>query len=105
MQDWLPKLTSRERWYAEHFITGISVENLLEDGHFTRYDVHLLEWWNLYHYYDLDYNLLPKAKDGGLSYGLIQSMKAIDGFYRSAKEYEKTVKEEIGDNSEEEVRF
>ncbi len=85
MQNWLPKLQSRERWYVEHFSFDIKVDNLYKDGKFTRYDVVLLEWWNLYHYYDYDYNLLPRAKDGGLNIGLIRCMRAIDAYYKAGE--------------------
>jgi len=53
--------------------------------------VYLLGLWSLYHYYDHDYNLLPRAKDGGLSYGLIKCMMAIDQYYREGEEYQKSV--------------
>jgi len=88
-ESWLPKLKSREQWYSEHFILGIKLENLVKDGHLTKYDTYLLSLWSIYYYYDHDYNILPKAKDGGLNFGLIQSMRAIDQYKRDGDEAKK----------------
>jgi len=53
-----------------------------------------LDWWRLYYYYEHDYNILPRAKDGGLNYGLIMSMRAIDQYHREAEENRRTMNRE-----------
>ncbi len=60
------------------------------------YDLYLIEWWYLYHYHDHDYSVLPLAKDGHLSYGLLKSMMALDDFYVAGKEYKEGNKQTKG---------
>lgn len=43
--------------------------------------------------------MLPLADDGSLDYGLLQSMKALDGYYSAGEEHRKENNPE-GDNSE-----
>jgi hypothetical protein len=45
--------------------------------------------WLVYYYYDHKYDLLPKASDGNLDYGLLKSMMAFDQFKREGDDYKK----------------
>ena len=44
--------------------------------------------------------MLPLADDGSLDYGLLQSMKALDGYYNAGEEYRKGLENPDMNNNE-----
>jgi hypothetical protein len=62
----------------------------------------------MYHYYERNLDILPKARDGNLDYGLLRCMMSLDLYKQDGDSYKKShgiVDKTNDDNDEGRVEF